>query len=113
MIIEKLENMTGGWFIGNFFPTAYVTSEFEVGYKLHQKNEKWDIHYHEKIKEINLLIRGEMIIQNTKLKKGDIFILEPYEIADPEFLEDCEIVCVKIPGIKGDKVTLIKNEKYL
>jgi hypothetical protein len=54
-----------------------------------------------------------MIIQNTKLKKGDIFILEPYEIADPEFLEDCEIVCVKIPGIKGDKVTLIKNEKYL
>ena len=44
-----------------------------------------------------------MIIQDKEINEGDIFILEPKEIADPIFLEDCEIVCVKIPRITGDK----------
>jgi hypothetical protein len=46
-----------------------------------------------------------MILQNTRLEAGDIFILEPFEIADPEFLEDCEIVCVKTPS-KNDKISV-------
>jgi hypothetical protein len=44
-----------------------------------------------------------MIIQQTKIVPGDIFVLEPYEIADPQFLEDCVVLCVKIPSIPGDK----------
>ena len=48
-----------------------------------------------------------MILQKTELKTGDIFTLNPFEIADPEFLEDTEIICVKTPSI-NDKVT-IKN----
>jgi len=47
-----------------------------------------------------------MIIKNTKIHRGEIFILEPKEIADPVFLEDCKIICVKIPNIAGDKVIL-------
>ena len=47
-----------------------------------------------------------MKIQNKLLTSGDIFILEPYEIADPEFIEDCSIVCIKYPGITGDKVII-------
>ena len=62
-----------------------------------------DTHYHEFLTEINLLVRGKMIIQDKEINEGDIFILEPKEIADPIFLEDCEIVCVKIPRITGDK----------
>jgi hypothetical protein len=40
------------------------------------------------------------------LNPGDIFILYPYEIADPEFITDCEVVCVKVPGITNDKVVV-------
>ena len=108
MKLDRIENMIGGWFVGNFDPTAFKTNEFEVSYKIHKKGEIWDIHYHHTCTEINLLISGEMIMQNTKLKSGDIFILEPFEIADPEFLEECEVICVKTPSI-NDKISVIKK----
>ncbi len=103
MDILKLKDMIGGWFVGDFKPTAYQTKDFEVSYKLHPKGEMWDKHYHKVATEINYLVRGEMILRGTSLKEGDIFILHPEEIADPEFLTDCEIVCVKTSSIKGDK----------
>ena len=106
MNLHRLEDMIGGWFVGNFSPTAYTTNDVEVSYKLHPKGEIWDTHYHEKVTEVNLLVRGEMILQGKKLIAGDIFTLNPYEIADPEFLEDCEIVCVKLPGITNDKISV-------
>ncbi len=44
-----------------------------------------------------------MSIQGTELVKGDIFVLEPGEIADPIFHERCELIVVKTPSVKGDK----------
>jgi hypothetical protein len=106
MIVDRIENMKGGWFIGNFEPSVYKTTDFEVSYKFHPKGEKWDTHYHHTVTEINLLIKGKMILQNTELNSGDIFILNPYEIADPIFLENCEIVCVKNKSI-NDKISVL------
>ena len=106
MKLHRLEDMIGGWFVGNFSPTAFTTRDVEVSYKKHIKGEIWDTHYHKKVTEVNLLVRGEMILQGKKLISGDIFTLHPYEIADPEFLEDCEIVCVKLPGITNDKISV-------
>ena len=108
MKLHRLEDMIGGWFVGNFSPTVFNTSDVEVSYKKHPKGEIWDVHYHEKVTEVNLLVRGQMILQGKKLVSGDIFTLHPYEIADPEFLEDCEIVCVKFPGITNDKISVNK-----
>lgn len=34
--------MKGGWFVGDFEPTAYKTKDFEVAYKFHYK-EKFGI----------------------------------------------------------------------
>ena len=104
MKVNRIEDMKGGWFVGNFEPSAYKTSNFEVSYKLHSAGEKWDFHYHTKVTEINHLIRGEMTLQNRLLTSGDIFTLEPFEIADPEFLTDCEIICVKTPSA-NDKIS--------
>lgn len=103
MKILDIKDMKGGWFVGNFSPTAFKTEDFEVCYKVHKKDEVWDYHYHKKSYEINLLVKGEMRLQDTTLKAGDIFIMSPYEIADPEFLQDCELVVVKTPSSKNDK----------
>lgn len=103
MKIDKMENMIGGWFIGNFSTTSYKTDQFEVSYKKHPAGEKWDFHYHTLVTEINYLVRGKMIIQGQELNEGDIFTLKPYEVADPKFITDCEIVCVKTPSI-NDKI---------
>jgi len=108
MKVLNIKDMVGGWFVGNFEPTAYKTEQFEVSYKLHPKGQEWDIHYHTDVTEINYVIRGNMILQGKELNEGDIFILEPYEIADPEFLTDTEIICVKTPSI-NDKVSVIKK----
>jgi hypothetical protein len=50
----------------------------------------------------------KMIMQGQKIVSGDIFIVYPFEIADPEFLTDCEVICVKVPGIQNDKVVVEK-----
>ena len=103
MQVYNIKEMLGGWFVGNFEPAAYKTKDFEVCYKVHPKGEEWETHYHKVGTEINLLVSGKMMLQGKILKSGDIFILNPYEIADPVFLEDCEVVCVKTPSAPGDK----------
>lgn len=103
MKVLKIADMNSGWFVGGFEPTAYYTKDFEVNYRVHPKGQEWPTHYHTDVTEINLLIKGKMTIQNKELNGGDIFIIEPWEITDPVFLEDCEIICVKTPS-KNDKV---------
>ncbi len=104
MRIDRLSDMKGGWFIGDFEPSVHRTKEVEVCYKFHAKGEKWDKHYHAQAVEINYLIRGTMMIQGVTLRAGDIFTLERLEVADPDFLEDCELIVVKIPSVAGDKI---------
>ena len=104
MKIHKLSDMKSGWFVGAFEPTAYYTENVEVNYRTHPKGEVWDTHYHTIVTEVNLLIRGKMTLQGQELNSGDIFIIEPWEITNPEFLEDCEIICVKMPSSNDKQV---------
>ena len=103
MTIQKLSDMTRGWFIGNFDPSVIKTEQFEVGSSVHPKGQKWDVHYHKVATEITYLISGRMRIQDKEIVAGDLFVIPPYEIADPEFLEDCHVLIVKIPSVIGDK----------
>lgn len=105
MQIFNFSEMKGGWFVGNFEPTAYKTDLFEVSLKKHFKGEVWSKHYHTDVTEINLIIRGKMRFQNRILQDNDIFVVKPYEVSDPEFLEDCEVIVVKTPS-KNDKVDI-------
>lgn len=103
MEIFKLDQMKDGWFVGDFEPSAFRTGLFETCFKKHQKGEKWPTHYHRISTEINLLVKGSMKMQNKLINEGDIFVIYPYEVANPEFLEDCEVFIIKTPSIPGDK----------
>jgi quercetin dioxygenase-like cupin family protein len=100
---QKLDDMTRGWFIGNFEPSVLKTKDFEVGVLTHKKGEVWKKHYHKLGTEYNVLINGKMFICDTEINEGEIFTIDPYEIADPVFLEDCTVVCIKTPSVPGDK----------
>jgi quercetin dioxygenase-like cupin family protein len=104
MKIYKIDDMTRGWFIGDFEPSVLRTKDFEVGVLTHNKGEDWPAHYHEFSTEYNLLLKGKMTIQKQELNEGDIFIIEKNEIANPIFLEDCKILVVKTPSVIGDKI---------
>ena len=103
----RLSDMRNGWYVGGFHPTAFFTDLFEVNYRVHVAGEIWDAHYHTIVTEINLLIKGKMTIQDKELISGDIFIIEPWEIADPVFIEDCEIICVKMPSADDKQIIKI------
>lgn len=103
MNIYKIESFYRGWFIGNFDPSILKTENFEVGLLTHKQGEVWPKHYHAIATEYNLLVSGKMIIKETTIVPGTIFVLEPNEIADPVFLEDCIVMCIKVPSVPGDK----------
>ena len=104
--VSELSDMHRGWFIGDFEPNVFRTKNFEVGYLKHSKGEKWDYHYHAKSKEINYLAKGSLKINGKEIHIGQVFVFEPYSVSVPEFLEDCEIVCVKVPSLPDDKIIL-------
>jgi len=102
----KINEMKGGWFIGDFEPSILKTKDFEVGILRHHKGEVWPKHKHEHLEEYNYLLSGKMRIHNTEINAGDLFVFEREEIADPVFLEDCIVVVVKVPSVPGDKVII-------
>jgi len=93
-----------GWFIGNFEPTILKTTDFEVSHQFHPIGFISVPHYHKVSNEYNYIVRG-MILLNHKnvLKSGDTFIYEPNEISDVEFLEDTDMIVVRVPSAPGDK----------
>ena len=100
---NKLENMTRGWCIGDFSPSILKTELFEVGYLKHSKDEMWPAHLHKKADEYNILIKGKMTINNETIEKGDIFVVPKGMLTSAKFLEDCEILCIKVPSNTKDK----------
>jgi quercetin dioxygenase-like cupin family protein len=111
MKTHQLKDFWRGWFIGNFEPSLLKTEQFEVGYLHHPKGEQWPDHYHKLGTEYNLLVKGRMTICGETINEGEIFVIDPLEVASPEFLEDCYIVCIKSPGPKGDKYLTNKETK--
>lgn len=107
MKLFKHSDMLRGWFVGGFEPTCYYTKDFEVQYREYMPGHT-DNHYHTLVTEVNLVVCGQVRIQGQLLEKGDIFVLQPYEISNPEFLEPTGIVCVKYPSV-NDKITINKE----
>ena len=107
MKTAKLSDMHRGWFIGDFEPSVMRTPLFEVGVLTHRKGEAWRAHYHRVATEYNVLLEGSMRIAGKVIEVGDIFWFEPEDVADPEFLEDCKVLCVKRPSIIGDKYEVL------
>ena len=103
MIKRDISEFVRGWFIGNFEPALLKTDQFEVGLLTHTKGELWPKHYHSQHTEYNVLVSGKMLICGEVIEPGGVFVLQPNEIADPVFLEDCTVLCVKQPSIPGDK----------
>jgi len=104
------EEFKGGWLIGDFEPSLLRTKNFEVCYKYHTKGEPWPAHFHKEGTEYNLLVRGKMKIFGNVIEKGTVFVMRPYEISDAEFLEDCEVLIIKVPSDPTDKYILNVRE---
>lgn len=103
MRISKLNDMTKGWFVGNFEPTLCKTNDCEVAIKSYKSGDLEKKHYHKIATEITVVVKGKVRMFNQIFSEGDIILVEPGEATDFEALEDSMNVVVKIPGVNNDK----------
>lgn len=104
MHIDRIENFTRGWVIGDFTPSILRTKDFEIGLLREKKGTKPAAHFQKIATEYNILVEGRMTICGKEVVPGDVFVIEPLEIAEPTIHEDCLIVCVKTPSMPDDKI---------
>ena len=103
MILARVEDFKGGWFIGNFSPAILQTGDFEVCLKTFRSGDKEPSHYQKSSTEITVVVSGSCRMGSVHLSAGDILVLDAGEISDFEAVEDCVIVCVKAPSLPDDK----------
>ena len=94
-----------GWFIGDFTKAAFRTKDVEVTYKKCARGQT-PSHIHKIAHEITLIINGQQICNGQMFSAGEICILEPGDISQIEYLEETELVTIKLPSIPSDKYLL-------
>ncbi|MCD6401841.1 MAG: hypothetical protein J7L73_07930 [Anaerolineales bacterium] len=99
----RLEDMKGGWFVGDFLPVCLKTSECEVACKHYKKGDSEERHIHKIAAEITLIVEGLVKMNDVIYKSGDIIVLAPGDATDFQVMEDTITVVVKVPSIAGDK----------
>lgn len=105
----KVDNFFKGWIIGDFAPSLYRNSDFEIAIKFFSKGEKEAFHKQLIATEITVVIEGKIRLGNTFFERGDVISIPPNEVADFESLTDSSLVCIKFPSIPNDKV--VTDEK--
>jgi len=105
MIFSSLDKAgDNGWYIGDFESALFKSKNIEVCYQTTEKGYT-DPHYHTKCTEILLVTRGKAILNEQKIKKGDIVIIDKGEVNDLLVItKKFTVVGVKIPAGGNDKV---------
>ena len=98
--------MIGGWFIGDFEPSAWKTDLFEVAVKEYKAGDKEQKHLHKIAIEFTVIVRGKVKMNSIEYSEGDIIQIDPGNYTDFEAIEDTITVVVKQPSVKGDKYLL-------
>jgi quercetin dioxygenase-like cupin family protein len=103
MKVAKLNDMTKGWFVGQFAPAAHQTNACEVAVKYYKAGDQEGAHFHKVATEITLVLSGRVRMAGKEWSDGDIIVLEPGEVTAFEAITDAVNVVVKTPGALDDK----------
>jgi len=102
--MARLEDMIGGWFVGNFEPSILASSVAEVCVKSYETGEREEEHYQREACEVTCIVSGRVLLAGVELVAGDIMLIEPGESASFEALEPSTLVAFKTPSVPEDKV---------
>jgi quercetin dioxygenase-like cupin family protein len=103
MNVHRLEDMTRGWFVGDFAPTLYRTDAVEVAVKHYDAGDAEERHVHRVATELTAVVSGSVRMDGRDLSAGDIVVLEPGDPTDFLAVTDAVVVAVKLPAVPGDK----------
>ena len=103
MTVHRLEEMVGGWMVGDFAPSCIRTAACEVACRHYPAGAVEAAHVHRVATELTLIASGRARMNDRLLEPGDIVVLAPGEAAEFEALEAATTVVVKMPSVIGDK----------
>jgi len=109
--IAHLENMTGGWFVGDFSPTALRCGAAEVGVKHYSPGSTEPEHWHERATEVTLVLDGTAVFNGTEVPAGSIVTVHPGERVRFETRTAVTTVVFKTPSVPEDKFLVEVDEK--
>lgn len=112
MYSSKLSAMTRGWFVGNFEPSVYTTSDAEVSVRRLEKGYCEPSHFHQAVTKIIVVLSGKLCMFEKEWVEDHIIVMEPGDISSIEALEDSRIAMLIFPGIKNDKVYVDPEGSY-
>ena len=98
MKLKKLDDMTKGWFVGNFEPSVLRTNDVEVAVKKYSEGDFEETHYHKIATEITLILSGRAFMFEREFVEGDIVVVEPGDATSFRAITDVVTVVVKHPG---------------
>lgn len=99
----KLEDFTRGWIVGDFDPAIVKTKDVEIGILYFKEGECADNHFHKNHTEWNLVLEGCARSKGHLYFADSVFIFNPNEEADVEYIMDTRILVIKSPATKDDK----------
>ena len=100
---HRLNDMRGGWFVGQFEPTVLKLAACEVAVKRYRAGDHEPLHVHRLAVELTLVVSGRVTMNGEPFGEGDIIELAPGEPGEFRVLEDAVTVVVKSPSIPSDK----------
>ena len=103
MEVHKLSDMVCGWFVGDFEPTLYKTTDVEVAVQKFEAGATEARHLHKIATEITAIVSGKAKMNGRVVSAGEIVVIQPGETTGFEALEDTVTTVVKIPGVLNDK----------
>jgi quercetin dioxygenase-like cupin family protein len=103
MHVSHLDQMTKGWFIGNFEPSLHKTNAVEVAVKTYAAGSYEAMHFHKVATEFTVIVSGEVEMRGQRYGAGSIIVIPPQEATDFRALTDVVTTVVKVPGANNDK----------
>ncbi|WP_222710849.1 hypothetical protein [Quadrisphaera setariae] len=100
---HRLEDMKGGWFIGDFAPAAMRCAGAEVAVKHVRAGTHEPLHEHRLATEATVVVAGRIRIGGEEWRTGDIIVVLPHTKTDFTAITDAVLVVVKTPSVIGDK----------
>lgn len=101
--VLNLQQMTKGWFIGPFLPTAFHTDQFECAVKRYGAGDREGRHVHRIATEYTVIVSGQVRMNGQVYGADAIVEIKPGQSTDFEALSDTVTVVVKVPAVAGDK----------
>ena len=109
----RLADMTRGWLVGDFHPTALHSDAVEVAVRYYAAGETEALHHHRIATEVTVVVSGEIEMLGRVWGPGDIVVVEPGEATTFRAREQSCCVVVKQPGVTADKYAGSQTDQQL